>query len=78
MVFARVDDYQSRDIEVVNGEYKMLIVGPPTPDAFGHTVTFHLRVGEGDSTAPELAGFQKSSLTPEFEELFFKLDLHFP
>jgi len=48
LVFARIDGYQTRDVEVVNGQYKMLIVGPPTPNAFGHAITFRLhRSGRG-------------------------------
>jgi DNA-directed RNA polymerase specialized sigma24 family protein len=61
-VFARIGSYQTRDVEVANGQYKMLIVGPPTPEAFGQKVTFHLRVGDGDSTALESAVFKASSL----------------
>jgi DNA-directed RNA polymerase specialized sigma24 family protein len=76
-VFARVDNYQTRDVKVVDGRYNMLIIGPPSPSAFGHKVTFHLRVGDGDTTASEAAAFQPSTIETDPDELFFSKDLNF-
>ncbi len=51
-IVARVLDYESAPVDVVNGVYENLVVGPPTRSYNGRDITFHLNgVVEAAETA---------------------------
>ena len=71
-IVARIDGYESQPVEVKDGAFRGLLIGPPSADFAGKTVTFYL----GDVAAEETEVFQALSvpqLTDGFVLTFPKL-----
>ena len=75
LVFARVVDYESKQIPVKNGQYGKgatpFLVSPPADSYFNKQITFHATLGFGDVEATETASFLNRLVSAT-------LDLHFP
>ena len=52
MMIAKVDDYESEPVEVENGRYQVLVVGPEDQTYIGKPVTFHLDGVEANQKDP--------------------------
>ena len=57
-IVARIDGYESQPVEVKDGALRGLVIGPPSADFSGKTVTFYL----GDVVAEETEVFQALSV----------------
>ena len=66
-IFAMVGDYKSEPIDVENGRYRDLVVGPPSSDFFNKDIIFVLWDVEADETATftrvGFPAFRKLNLT---------------
>ena len=63
-IFAKIDDYRSEPVDVVDGQYRDLTVGPRTHDYFNMTITFVL----WDVEALETDEYRRVGF-PEFKTL---------
>jgi hypothetical protein len=61
VLFARIGDYQTPNVESKDGRYEV-VVGPPVRSYFGRTITFHARVNDVESMAPQSGTFREVRL----------------
>ena len=78
-IFARIGNYQTHSVPVIDGRYSQLITSPGRIFFWGLTIAFHTIVNEVELQAAETAIFREViiDLAPP-RNLFNSLDLHFP
>jgi len=78
-IFARIGNYQTPSVSVIDGRYGQLTLGPGSISFFGLTVTFHTIINEVELQAAETAVFKNVVFDTVPPRNFFNtLDLTFP